>query len=147
MWTWNTNGYTHFDFSMAFCLSNLVRVYITVVAMEVLIKYCINLFKLINSFDRKLIKFLLSSSCSSVGQLDFTSERIDQSHTNNKEVEQFWRKLINFLSNEFVNLKNELIQYFINIFIATTIILHIKLNDASFHFSYWGIKDFVSYTY
>ena len=35
------------------------REYITVVAMEVLIKYCINsFFKFINSFDGKLISFL-----------------------------------------------------------------------------------------
>ena len=40
-----------------------------------------------------------------VSQLDFTSERINQSQTNNKEVEQLWRKLINFLSNEFINLR------------------------------------------
>ena len=63
-----------------------------------------------------------STSCYPVpvSQLDFTSASIDQSQTNN-EVEQFWRKLTNFLSNEFGNLGNELIQYFINASIATTV--------------------------
>ena len=86
------------------------------------------------SVDKILYQFISSSwsiqlienrttSCYSVpvSQLDFISECIDQSQTNNKEVEQFWRKLINFLSNEFLNLGNELIQYFINTSMATTV--------------------------
>ena len=40
----------------------------------------------------------------SVSQLDLTSANIDQSQTNNKEVEQFWRRLINESQMQTINL-------------------------------------------
>ena len=69
---------------------------ITVDAIEVLIKYCINLFPhaFINSYE---FKFLFTSCAFPIGQPVLKRNLIGSSRSN--------RKLINFVSNELINLR------------------------------------------
>ena len=81
--------------------------FFTVVAMEVLIKYCINSFpKLTNSFDRKLVNFLQNCSTSLLFVCDWSTRFEVKSNWLTGQQELDNRKLINFLSNELINLKN-----------------------------------------
>ena len=96
-------------------MHELFKICFTVVAMEVLIKYCINSFpKLTNSFDRKLVNFLLNCSTSLLFVCDMSIRFEVKSNWLTGQQELDNRKLINFLSNE-------LIQYFINTSISTTV--------------------------
>ena len=80
--------------------------FFTVVAMEVLIKYCINSFlKLTNTFDRKFINFLQNCSSSLLFVCDWSIHSEGKSNWQTGEQELDNRKLTNFLSDEFVNLK------------------------------------------
>ena len=75
---------------------------VTVDAMEVLIKYCMNSFlKLINSYE---FKFLFTSCAFPIGQLVLKRNLIGSSKSN--------RKLINFLSNELINLRKGIVAIF-----------------------------------
>jgi hypothetical protein len=69
--------------------------------MEVLIKYCMNSFPQVYEF-----KFLFTSCAFPIGQSVLKRNLIGSFKSN--------RKLINFLSNELINLRKELVQYFIN---------------------------------
>ena len=86
-------------------MHELFKICCTVVAMEVLIKYCINSFpKMTNSFDRNLVNFL---NCSTfllfVCDMSLRFEVKSNWLTGQQELDN--RKLINFLSNELINLK------------------------------------------
>ena len=72
-----------------------VCILLTADAMEVLIKYCmIHFLKLINSYE---FKFLFTSCGVPMGQSVLKRNLIGSSKSN--------RKLINFLSNELINLR------------------------------------------
>jgi hypothetical protein len=69
---------------------------LTVDAMEVLIKYCMNSFPQVDQFIYKF-KFLFTSCAFPIGQSALKRNLIGSSKSN--------RKLINFLSNELINLR------------------------------------------
>jgi hypothetical protein len=79
---------------ISFCFKNGGKANVTVDAIEVLIKYCtIHFLKLINSYE---FKFLFTSCAFPIGLSVLKRNLIGLSRSN--------RKLINFLSNELINL-------------------------------------------
>jgi hypothetical protein len=70
---------------------------ITVDAMEVLIKYCMNSFPQVDQIIQYEFKFLFTSCAFPIGQSVLKRNLIGSSKSN--------RKLINFLSNELINLR------------------------------------------
>ena len=112
-----------------------------------LIKYCINSFLQVDhSFDKNR-----TTSCYSVPVSQLANYiSLQQVLTNHKptirKLSNFEGKLVNFLSNEFVNLENGLIQYFINTFIATTVRQEPDINHCT-HCIVVDVSNYVNYRF